>query len=242
MWDNHRALRTLANLLLGGSVMMVLYAAGFWLTHSPVFPVKKIQIQGQMKRVTAEQLRFIAEHELSGTFFTLDIDKTRAVFGKLPWVREAQVRRQWPDTLQIEVEEHVAIARWGENGLVNTRGEWFDAASDQPLPVLYGPAGAQKDMVVMLAALKPILQPAGFRPQRIWLSPRRAWRVEMDNGVQVELGRGEVEKRAALFAEHWKGTLAVLPYRIESVDMRYPNGFAVRMPDYKAPPAQAQKH
>jgi cell division protein FtsQ len=59
--------------------------------------------------------------------------------------------------------------------------------------------------------------------------------------VQVELGRGDVEKRAALFAAHWKGTLATLPYRIESVDMRYPNGFAVRMPDYKAPPAHVQK-
>ncbi|SUX34704.1 cell division protein FtsQ/DivIB [Chromobacterium violaceum] len=113
MWDNHRLLRSLANLMLGAAALMLLYAGGFWLTHAPVFPVKKIRIQGDMNRVTAEQLKFIAEHELSGTFFTLDIDKTRAAFGKLPWVRDAQVRRRWPDALDITVEEHVALARWG---------------------------------------------------------------------------------------------------------------------------------
>ena len=143
MWDNHQLLRGLANLMLAATALMLLYAGGFWLTHAPVFPVKKIQIRGDMKRVTPEQLKFIAEHELSGTFFTLDIDKTRAAFGKLPWVRDAQVRRRWPDALDISVEEHVALARWGENGLVNTRGERFDAASDQDLPVFYGPAGRE---------------------------------------------------------------------------------------------------
>ncbi|WP_230369715.1 cell division protein FtsQ/DivIB [Paludibacterium denitrificans] len=76
--------------MLGAAVLMLVYAGGFWLTHAPVFPVKKIRISGQMTRVTPEQLKFIAEHELSGTFFTLDIDKTRAAFGKLPWVRDAR--------------------------------------------------------------------------------------------------------------------------------------------------------
>ena len=237
MWDNHRLLRGLANLLLLASLGMVLYAAGFWVPHAPVFPVKRILIQGEMKRVTAEQLRFIAEHELTGTFFTLDIDKTRAAFGKLPWVRDAQVRRRWPDTLEIAVDEHKALARWGEDGLVNTHGELFDAATDQTLPVLVGPAGSEKDMVAMLGRLRSTLADVGLAPSRLFLSDRRAWRVALDNGVMLELGRGEVDLRTARFVDNWKTTLTSLPYRIEAVDMRYPNGFAVRMPDYKAPPA-----
>ncbi|VEB45745.1 Cell division protein FtsQ [Chromobacterium violaceum] len=152
-----------------------------------MFPVKKIRIQGDMNRVTAEQLKFIAEHELSGTFFTLDIDKTRAAFGKLPWVRDAQVRRRWPDALDITVEEHVALARWGENGLVNTRGERFDAASDAKLPVFFGPAGAEKDMTAMLTQMRQSLQPSGLAPRELWLSSRRAWKVVLDNQLQLEL-------------------------------------------------------
>ncbi|HJV05998.1 MAG TPA: cell division protein FtsQ/DivIB [Chromobacteriaceae bacterium] len=242
MWDNHRLLRGLANLLLGAAVLMLVYAGGFWLTHAPVFPVKKIRISGQMTRVTPEQLKFIAEHELSGTFFTLDIDKTRAAFGKLPWVRDAQVRRRWPDTLDIAVEEHVALARWGENGLVDTKGVRFDAASDQNLPVFNGPAGAEKDMTAMLLRLRQELSDAGLAPKVLSLSARRAWKVELDNGINLELGRGDVESRVGRFARYWKTELAVLPYHIEYVDMRYPNGFAVRMPDYKAPPAQGKTH
>lgn len=241
MWDNHKALKGLADVLLFASLLMILYAGVFWVTHAPVFPVKRIQITGHMKRVTPEQLRFIAEHELSGTFFTLDIDKTRAAFGKLPWVRDAQVRRRWPDTLDIEVDEHAALARWGENGLISVKGEWFDAASDENLPVLYGPAGSQKDMGQMLERLRHQLDVAGLVPARLWLSDRRAWRVELNNGIRLELGRGEVESRVTRFASYWKDTLGALPYHIEYVDMRYPNGFAVRMPDYRTPPASVKK-
>jgi len=241
MWDSPRILRGVANVLLIVALAMLLYSAGYWVTHAPLVAVKKIQISGDMKRVTPEQLRFIAEHELSGTFFTMDIDKTRAAFGKLPWVREAQVRRRWPDSLLITVDEHVALARWGENGLVDVRGEWFDAASGETLPVLYGPAGAQKEMSDMLTRLRQVFAVAGLKPVTIWLSDRRAWSVALDNGVRIELGRGSVEIRATRFATHWKGKLAALPFHIEYVDMRYPNGFAVRMPDYKGPPAQGQK-
>ncbi|BEV72499.1 MULTISPECIES: cell division protein FtsQ/DivIB [unclassified Paludibacterium] len=242
MWDNHIALRRLANLLLLVSIGMLLYAGGFWVTHAPVFPVKKIRITGKMQRVTPEQLKFIAEHELTGSFFTLDIDRTRAAFGKLPWVRGAQVRRTWPDTLEISIDEYAALSRWGEDGLVDVNGTWFDAASDQnDLPVFYGPAGAQKDMAQMYQRLKQDFALADLKIVRLVLSDRRAWSVELDNGVHIELGRGDVENRALRFTTHWKGTLARLPYPISYVDMRYPNGFAVRMPGYQASQAAQGK-
>lgn len=237
MWDNHRLLGALANFLLGAAGLMLLYSGLFWVLHTPAFPVRNINIQGQMKKVTPVQLRYVAEHELTGTFFLLDINKTRAAFEKLPWVKEAQVRRRWPDQLDISVVEHEALARWGDAGLISTDGKWFDAASDRPLPVFYGPEGSEKDMAEALGRVEQILAPAGLRPVKLWLSERRAWQVELDNGVKLELGRDRMEERLRRFAAHWGSALAALPYRIEYVDLRYPNGFAVRMPDYKAPPA-----
>lgn len=233
MWDNHKLLMGAANVVFTCAFAMILYAVGFWLTHSLIFPVKKIQIHGQLTRVTPEQLRFIAEHELSGTFFTLDIDKTRAAFSKLPWVKEAQIRRRWPDTLDIEVNEHRAIARWNDSGLIGVDGEWFDAASNQELPILSGPAGSQKDMSQMLLRFRQSLARAGLIPIKVRLSERRAWQVELNNGIWLELGRGNVEQRIARFAAYWKGTLATLPYPIKYVDLRYPNGFAVQMLNLK---------
>ncbi|MDC7713341.1 cell division protein FtsQ/DivIB [Vogesella sp. LYT5W] len=234
MWDNHAVLRALANMLLLAALLMLLYSAGVWLTHSPLFPVKRIAIGGQFVKVTPVQLKYIAKHELSGTFFTLDISKTRAAFEKLPWVREAQVRRTWPDSLQITIAEHVAVARWGENGLISKEGRWFDAASDQPLPVLFGPAGSEKEMVQALHTFGSVLGQARLKVRQLWLSERRAWKMELDNGVMLELGRGPVKERLARFVEYWPRSLANMPYRIEYIDLRYPNGFAVKMPDYKA--------
>lgn len=241
MWDNHAVLRAIANLLLTASLLMLLYAGGYWLTHSPLFPVKRIHLSGQVAKVTPVQLKYIAQNELSGTFFTLDINKTRQAFEKLPWVDEVQVRRAWPDRLDITVSEHVALARWGDQGLISTRGRWFDAASDQPLPVLFGPAASEKEMTQALQDFRQRLQPARLQPIRLWLTERRAWKMELDNGVVLELGRGPVGERLSRFVEHWPRSLATLPYRITYVDLRYPNGFAVRMPDYKAPPTAANK-
>jgi len=241
MWDNHQALRGLATALTLAALAMLLYAGGFWLVHSPLFPVRSIYIQGALKRVTPVQLKYIAEHELAGTFFTLDIDKTRAAFQKLPWVSEAQVRRRWPDALFITVNEHVALARWGENGLIDTNGEWFDAASDQNLPVLVGPAGSEKTLATALPKLQQALGRSNLSAVQVEMSARGAWRIELSNEIRLELGRNDVEARTRRFAEYWKGNLAALPYKIEYVDMRYPNGFAVRMPDYKGSAAQKTK-
>lgn len=231
MWDNYRALRALANKLLLLAIVMLLYAGGYWLVHSPLFPVRVIYIQGDMQKVTPEQLRYIAGHELHGTFFTLNIDNTRAAFEKLPWVREAQVRRRWPDGLEIQVAEHEAIARWGENGLIDTSGDWFDAASDQQLPVLSGPENSEKTLAAMLPKLTQWLAPSGLKPVRIELQGRGAWRVLMSNDVWIELGRGEMaqlEKRARRFAMYWPDVKSRLPNGVNYVDMRYPNGFAVQ--------------
>ena len=241
MWDNHAVLRAVANLLLTASLLMLLYAGGYWLTHSPLFPVKRIHIAGQVAKVAPVKLKYIAQNELTGTVFTLDINKTRHAFEKLPWVSQVQVRRAWPDRLDITVSEHIALARWGDQGLISTEGRWFDAASDQPLPVMYGPAASEKEMTQALQQFRQRLQPARLQPLRLWLSERKAWRMELDNGVTLELGRGPVAERLTRFVDHWPRSLATLPYRITYVDLRYPNGFAVRMPDYKAPPTATNK-
>lgn len=231
MWDNYRALRALANKLLLLAFAMLVYAGGYWLVHSHFFPVRTIYIRGDMEKVTPEQLRYIAGHELHGTFFTLDINNTRTAFEKLPWVKEAQVRRRWPDGLEIQVTEHEAVARWGENGLIDTAGDWFDAASDQVLPVLTGPENSEKTLAAMLPKLTQWLAPSGLKPVRIELQGRGAWRVQLSNDVWLELGRGEaklLEQRAKRFALYWPDVRVRMPNGVNYVDMRYPNGFAVQ--------------
>jgi hypothetical protein len=193
-------------------------------THAPVFPVKKIQIQGQMKRVTPEQLRFIAEHELTGTFFTLDIDKTGRRLASCPGCGTPSAPAL-AGCLEIAVEEHVAQARWGENGLVDSHGDRFDAASDQQLPVFHGPAGAEKDMTAMLARLRqgPETDGAGSQksgcrrvgPGKWTWTTASSWTWA---GATWICGWSDLPCTGKTTGS------AAVPHRLR--DMRYPNGFA----------------
>lgn len=233
MWDNHKALQTLASFLFAVASLALVYAGGYWLAHSKYFPVRQIRIDGQLSHITAEQLKLVAESELRGTFLTLNLDATRQAFEKLPWVQRAMVRRQWPDRLDIVITEYQAVARWGEAGLLSANGEWFDAAASETLPVVQGPAGSEKLIADKLALFKRQLQVAGLQIRDLHLSERQAWELTLDNGVRLALGRADIDKRLARFAASWKTRLAGLPYEIDYVDLRYPNGFAVHMPGYK---------
>ena len=100
MWDKPRLLMWFANLLTGLAILLTLYGLLFLLVHSPLFPVRQIKVDGSLSHITREQLQYVVKNELKGTFFTLDLDKTRMAFEKLPWVRQVQVRRRWPDRLE----------------------------------------------------------------------------------------------------------------------------------------------
>lgn len=101
------------------------------------FPINEIQIKNQYEKVDALQVDLIIKQYLRGNFFGLDLNLTRNVFKKLPWVREVSVRRQWPDKIEITIEEHQVIARWGNIGLVNDKGELFNAAYQEDLPFFW---------------------------------------------------------------------------------------------------------
>ncbi|SFZ78429.1 cell division protein FtsQ/DivIB [Chitinimonas taiwanensis] len=230
MWDKPQALNWLANLLIGLAVLLFLYAALLVIIHSPLFPVRQIKVEGSLAHVTREQLQYIVKNELKGTFFTLDLNKTRSAFEKLPWVRQVNLRRRWPDRLDVTIEEHVALARWGTVGLLNTHGERFDAASNEVLPVLEGPEGSEQEMAFGYIGFRNQLAVIGRKPNHLWLSPRRAWRLQLDGKLLVEIGRDNPEQRLAKFVDAYPRTLAVITQPISYVDLRYPNGFAVRLP------------
>lgn len=233
MWDKPQLLTWLANLLTGLALLLLFYAVLFLVVHSPLFPVKRIAVEGNLTHVTREQLQYVVKNELKGTFFTLDLDKTRHAFEKLPWVRRVEVRRYWPDRLEVNIEEHVAVARWGASALLNNHGERFDAASSDPLPTLEGPEGTEKMLVEGYRQFRDALVPLGKQPTHVWLSERRAWRLELDRQLMVEIGRDDAVDRLRRFAMAYPNSLARLDQPFEYVDLRYPNGFSVRMPGFK---------
>ena len=113
MWDKPTLLNWIANLLFALSVVAMLYAALYAVVHLPIFPLREVKIDGQLNHVSREQVKLIVGKHLKGNFFTLDLTKARDAFEKLPWARNVSLRRRWPDQLEVVVEEHQELARWG---------------------------------------------------------------------------------------------------------------------------------
>jgi len=241
MWHNAAALNRLSDLLLAAAVLIVLYSVIRFAIVQPVFAMREIRIGGSAVHITLEQVEAIARRDMHGTFFTLDIERLRGSFEKLPWVRKVDVRRSWPDRIDVAIEEHKPLARWGNAALVNHHGEVFEAAYDGELPVFAGPAGTSLEIAAQYERLLGEFSAIGREPVRVQLSPRRAWRVQLDDGMTLEIGREQVERRLARFLSAYPRTLAPLNRKIDYVDLRYANGFAVRIPELaKADAARAR--
>ncbi len=230
MWDKPRLLNWFANLLYAISVVLMLYALVFVVVHLPIFPLREVKIDGQLVHVNREQIKLIVAKHLKGNFFTLDLVKARDAFQKLPWAREVSVRRHWPDQLEVAIEEHQALARWGNIALVNTHGELFQAATDAELPVFYGPGDGVMEVTKSYGSYSQILNKANIKIAQVTLSPRRSWEIKTDKGLLIALGRVDMDARLNKFAGAYQSTLSQLNVQVAYADLRYPNGFAVRKP------------
>ena len=231
MWDRPEALNAIANALFGVAFLAVFYAAFVTAVRLPVFPLREVRITAETSFVRRAEIEAVVRRELHGNFFTLDLARARRGFESIPWVRRADVRRQWPDRLDVTLEEHLPLARWGTLGLVNTQGEVFFASYEGKLPVFNGPNGAAKEMAIQYAYFRRSLEPIAREPAVVNMSARRAWSIRLDGGLALELGRTDIEGRLARFVHNYAQAVALLGRRMEHVDLRYANGFAVRVPE-----------
>jgi cell division protein FtsQ len=193
-------------------------------------PLRAIDVQGPLQRVTAKQVEAATRGVISGGFLSVDLGALRAALEALPWVDRVQVRRVWPASLSISVTEQVAAARWGESGLLNTRGELFvtDARHVPPeLPQLVGPPGTEAEVAHMYVDFQAKLVRIGMRIGSLTLDPRGAWRVQLTNGVELRLGRDTPEKRMDRFLRAGAPIVSARARELAYVDLRYSNGFAL---------------
>lgn len=243
MWQEIKTLNAIANTLFAVFALLLLSAGMFWLTQRPMFALKAIRVvsadAAQLHRVNRLTVKGAAIPRIKGNFFSTDLDVVRMAFESVPWVRKATVRREWPNKLVVSVEEHEPLGTWGENGrLISVKGDVFtanlaEAEEDGGLPEFIGPEGAEKEVIARFAEFRQWLAPIQLAPESIRLSDRYAWTVKLDNGIALELGREQsqamMRERVERFVGVYPQLAGLLQDRIESVDMRYPNGLALKV-------------
>lgn len=222
--------------LFGAAVLA--WSAMQALQRLPVFPLRQVVVTTPLHQVGRGQIEHAARNAVIGNFFTVNLENVRTAFEKLPWVRRAEVRRHWPDSLELAIEEHVPVARWlpagAEGQLVNDHGEVFGGsfAGEAALPAFAGPEGSSAEVLDRYRGFTQAVAPLGRRLHAVVLTARQAWQIRLDDGVVVELGRDQAKHSLADRLARFVAYYPAVRQRIGSVagvfDMRYPNGFALR--------------
>jgi cell division protein FtsQ len=236
-----KLMTVLTRVLVAGVVVVGLGAAGHWAVQHPVWSVQAITVHGEVTHQNAVTFRaHLAgqmKSNLSGSFLTVDLQQVKHMFESVPWVRHAVVQREFPNRLRVTLQEHEAVAWWGEVGsgqLVNREGVVFDASPDDSdsLPVLAGPGPQSATVWALFQLLAPEFARLELELARLELTERGSWRAELDSGARIELGRGDAPELLERL-RRFMGTLPQLTERyagaLQSVDLRYPNGYALRM-------------
>ena len=193
-------------------------------------PIRSIEISGPFQRVTALQIEEAISGELEDGFVSADLARIQSRIVELPWIDAATVARRWPSRLRISVTEQVPAAIWGERGLLNVRGELFVTEARHipaELPRLSGPEHRSDEVARRYLQVRDRLIPVGLDLRRVHLDPRGAWEMTLQNGVEVRLGRREVDARTDLFLDIVADIITGRAAEIEYVDMRYSNGFTI---------------
>lgn len=193
-------------------------------------PVSQLIIEGPFQRVTDVQIQASVAPELGVGFLTADLERMRQRLAALDWIDSAKVRRVWPDKLGIVVTEHRAAARWGDNGLLNVRGELFTENARHTLPELAklsGPPGSEKAVVEFYLSVRGRLAEANSSLDSLNMDARGAYTLVLAGGQEIRLGRDDAEQRLETFVDVAAPALATRFHEVDYVDLRYANGFAV---------------
>ena len=211
--------------------------AVWYLAQPDTLPIRSVKVEGEFRYLAQQDVYEALGGLASGGFFNVDVRAVKLAAESLPWVDSASVRRAWPDTLRLDITEQVPLAKWGEHQVVNVRGDLFQPpikGLPENLPRFIGPAGSGQMVAVNYQLLSKRLAEINLRISEITLTDRRAWQLRLANGLYLSLGRTVNNERLERFTSVYPKLLGEKIARIDSIDLRYTNGFAVRWKESSA--------
>ncbi len=197
---------------------------------SELLPVKYVRTEGVFEYIAKDDIKQMLKPLVGAGFLAADIQHIRQAMLSLPWVEKVEVKRIWPDAIDIKVYEQKPYVRWGSKGLLNAKGELFEPDNlnkFKTLPLLVGPNKQEKKLLEIMKGLKTALADKDMELTTFEVNERRAWKLILANDMEVQLGREQQLRNFQRFIK----TITVFKEEqmeaIAKVDLRYPNGFSV---------------
>ncbi|MDC1311612.1 cell division protein FtsQ/DivIB [Burkholderiales bacterium] len=189
--------------------------------------VNRINFVGDIKHVSRDQFNSVVTKSFKGGFFNLNLREAKVSLEQLSWIKNVEIKRNWPNAIDVLVSERNVVARWESGGLLDISGQIFNGAVDKRLPILSGPIGHNETVVAQYLKLTELLKPYGVTLDRLRLTKQQSWSGRLSNGTAVALGKRNIASRIERFMRFLPGSQARHKSSVEFADLRYANGFSV---------------
>jgi cell division protein FtsQ len=192
--------------------------------------ITTVRMESPLHNVTEAEVRTLLAHYTDSGFLGVDVQDLKAELEQNPWISHASVRRVWPDVLAIRIEEETAVAHWGQGALLSEKGHIFKAqlrTVNDDLPFISGPEGTHALVLAAYHNYQNLLSEAGLALAAVHLDTRGAWTLHTRDGMQIKLGRQQMESRLLRFSAMFARGLGDHLADATSIDLRYTNGFSV---------------
>jgi cell division protein FtsQ len=201
------------------------------------WPMRRLAVTGEFAQVDEAAVRQAVLPLVQRGFFAVDLGEVRDAVAALPWVEGVEVRKRWPDRLEVSLTEYTPVARWSDGRLLSEQGELFAApeGAGAGLPLFEGPEARASELMSFHSLARPLFLTVGAKVAVVRLSARGSWSLQLDDGTRVEAGRGDPEARLARFARLLPRLRENDPRVLVRADLRYTNGFTLVWGD--PPPA-----
>jgi len=216
--------------LVVGFVIAVGLLINMWVSSLEIFPIKKVKIEGEFIYLDKEKIKEKISAYSIGGFFDLDIAALRSQLVGMSWVDDAFVRREWPDKVVIRVVEKKPVAKWNVSGVLTAEGHLFypkNSIDKNNLVDLKGPVGRHGFVLSELNKIQSLYYQTGIQISKLSQNERRSWKMEVD-GIEINLGRKNIYKKIESFSVIYSSLFKKKINKIEQIDFRYTNGFAIR--------------
>jgi len=193
-------------------------------------PIANITVKGEFNHVSKELLTHTVRTMMGGSFIGENISRIKVSLESIPWIDGVDLSRRWPDQLEIIVREQIPIARWGNSGFVNVRGEIIFVENDNGLLNLSTLMGEKQDSDVIMqqySVLANTLQPYNLFISRLEKNKRGVWKLALSNHWEIVIGRVDMHKKIQRFTSLLQSKTLDAGMPIVSIDLRYTNGVAV---------------
>ena len=193
-------------------------------------PIKYVRVEGVFQYLSKNEIQTAVQPIVTGGFFDIDLQEIQSTVVSLPWVDSVNVKRIWPDTIDIKVFEKIPFVRWGENSLITEQGIIFippQMEAFKGMTMVHGPDMQQIKVLEIMKGIRTALADHSMELSEFYINDRDAWKIKLSTNLEILLGRSEQLKKLQKFLR----TLIVFNQeqfeQMALVDLRYPNGYAV---------------